>query len=63
MRGMPCAEGGLVIIETQNVEIEEEYCRRTLPKQGSYVFSLYSARALDGRCDDERVFDLFSQQE
>ena len=54
-------EGGQLIIETQNVEIEEEYCRtHPYAKQGSYVLLAVSDTGIGmDAATTERVFEPF----
>jgi len=54
-------EGGQLIIETQNVEIEEEYCRaHPYAKQGSYVLLAVSDTGVGmDAATTERVFEPF----
>src|SRR6266566_3963779 len=54
-------EGGQLIIETQNVEIEEEFCRmHPYAKQGSYVLLAVSDTGVGmDAATTERVFEPF----
>jgi two-component system cell cycle sensor histidine kinase/response regulator CckA len=54
-------EGGRLIIETQNVEIDEEYCRaHPYAQQGSYVLLAVSDTGIGmDRATTERIFEPF----